>query len=56
MKIVIILILGIVLVVIFFLVFIFKNRLGKPVNEALSDSYCYDPKGKKIIYSYGKYI
>lgn len=51
MKIVLILILGIVLVVIFFLVFIFKNRLGKPVNEALSDSYYYDPKGNKIIYS-----
>jgi DKNYY family len=51
MKIVFILILGLILVVIFFLVFIFKNRLGKPVNEAVSDSYYFDPKGNKIIYS-----
>lgn len=51
MKIVLIVILGLVLVVIFFLVFIFKNRLGKPVNEPVSDSYYYDPKGNKIIYS-----
>jgi hypothetical protein len=51
MKIALIVILGLVLAVIFFLAFIFKNRLGKPVNEALSDSYYYDPKGNKIIYS-----
>lgn len=51
MKIVFILILGLILVVIFFLVFIFKNRLGKPINEVVSDSYYYDPRGNKIIYS-----
>lgn len=50
MKIVFILV-GVVLIAIAFIVYIFSNRLGKPVNQTQSDSYYYDSQGKKIIYS-----
>ena len=50
MKIVLILA-GVGVLAIFLLINFFSSRLGKAVNPTVSDSYYFDPQGKKIIYS-----